>query len=136
MLFNSIEFLIFLPLVFLLYWFGSNKNRKFQNVLLLVASYFFYGWWSWKFLILLVFSTLLDYLCGFYVASENKKRSSVFLYISIILNLSFLATFKYYNFFILEFQALCSFAGISLSLPLLNVALPVGISFYTFHGMS
>jgi alginate O-acetyltransferase complex protein AlgI len=136
MLFNSIEFLIFLPLVFLLYWFGSNKNSKYQNVLLLVASYFFYGWWSWKFLILLVFSTLLDYLCGFYVASENKKRSNVFLYISIILNLSFLATFKYYNFFILEFQALCSLAGISLSLPLLNVALPVGISFYTFHGMS
>jgi alginate O-acetyltransferase complex protein AlgI len=136
MLFNSIEFLIFLPLVFLLYWFVFNKNSRYQNGLLLVASYFFYGWWSWEFLILLAFSTQLDYLCGFYVASENRVRAKFFLYISVVLNLSFLATLKYFNFFITEFQALFSAVGISLSLPLLNIALPVGISFYTFHGMS
>lgn len=136
MLFNSIEFLIFLPLVFLLYWFVFNEKSKYQNGLLLVASYFFYGWWSWEFLILLAFSTLLDYLCGFYVASEKRVRAKVFLYISVVLNLSFLATLKYFNFFITEFQALFSSVGISLSLPMLNIALPVGISFYTFHGMS
>lgn len=136
MLFNSIEFLIFLPIVFILHWFVFNRNYKYQNILILAASYFFYGWWSWKFLLLLMFSTLLDYFYGFGVASDNKKRSKLFLVLSIINNLGFLALFKYYNFFISEFHTLLGGVGIHFSPVLLNIALPVGISFYTFHGMS
>ena len=99
MLFNSFEFLLFLPTVFLLYWFVFNKNGIRQNLLLLVASYFFYGWWSWKFLLLLILSTLLDYLYGFGVASGNKKKAKIFLWLSIVNNLGILGIFKYYNFF-------------------------------------
>src|SRR5579872_4235407 len=104
MLFNSYEFFIFLPIVFTLYWFVFNKELKQQNILLLAASYFFYGWWSWKFLLLLALSTLLDYCYGFGVASENKKKSKLFLWLSVINNLGILGTFKYYDFFATEFQ--------------------------------
>lgn len=136
MLFNSIEYLLFLPLIFCLYWFVFNKSLKWQNGLLLLASYFFYGWWSWKFLALLILSTLLDYLYGFGVASDNRKKSKLFLWLSVINNLGILGVFKYFNFFSLEFQLLLSKAGIHTEPLLLNVALPIGISFYTFHGMS
>ena len=136
MLFNSIEFLLFLPIVFILYWFLLSKNYKHQNILILIASYFFYGWWSLKFLILLFVSTLLDFLYGFAVASTNRKKAKTFLWLSIINNLGILAVFKYYNFFAIEFQKALELIGIHANPTLLNIVLPVGISFYTFHGMS
>jgi D-alanyl-lipoteichoic acid acyltransferase DltB (MBOAT superfamily) len=136
LLFNSIEFFLFLPIVFLLYWFVFNKSLQFQNLLVLLASYFFYGWWSWKFLCLLALSTLLDYLYGFWVASPNKKKAKLFLWLSIINNLGILGFFKYYNFFAVEFQKGFELLGLHTNPVLLTVALPIGISFYTFHGMS
>ena len=136
MLFNSIEFLLFLPIVFLLYWFAFHKSLRWQNLLLLVSSYFFYGWWSWKFMLLLALSTFIDYIYGFYVASPNKKKAKLFLWLSIINNLGILATFKYYNFFVTQFQNGFELLGLHTNPVLLNIALPVGISFYTFHGMS
>ncbi len=136
MLFNSLEYLFFLPVVFILYWTIFEKNLRYQNLMLLVASYFFYGWWSWKFLCLLLLSTILDFAYGFGVASKNRKRSKQFLWLSIINNLGILAIFKYYNFFIAQFQTAFSFLGVHIDPFLLNIALPVGISFYTFHGLS
>lgn len=136
MLFNSIEFLIFLPIVFGLYWFVFKQSLKWQNILVLAASYFFYGWWSWQFLLLLFASTLLDYFYGFWVASENKKKAKFFLWLSIINNLGILAVFKYYNFFAQQFQLAFESIGIHTHPLLLEIALPIGISFYTFHGMS
>jgi alginate O-acetyltransferase complex protein AlgI len=136
MLFNSFEYLFFLPLVFLLYWFLFNKNRTLQNGLMLLASYFFYGWWSWSFIGLLMLSTLLDYLYGFGVASENRKRAKFFLWLSILNNLGILAVFKYYNFFAEQFQYALGIFHINAHPVFLNIILPVGISFYTFHGMS
>lgn len=136
MLFNSLEFVFFLPIVFLLYWFVFNKKLLIQNGLLLVASYFFYGWWSWEFMGLLMASTLLDYFYGFWVASENRKKAQFFLWFSIINNLGILAVFKYYNFFVTQFQNGFDALGIQINPTFLEVALPVGISFYTFHGMS
>ncbi len=136
MLFNSLEFFLFLPIVFLLYWFVFNKSLRLQNLLVLVASYFFYGWWSWKFLCLLALSTLLDYIYGFWVASPNNKKAKLFLWLSIINNLGILGLFKYYNFFAVEFQKDFELLGLHTNPVLLTVALPIGISFYTFHGMS
>jgi D-alanyl-lipoteichoic acid acyltransferase DltB (MBOAT superfamily) len=107
-----------------------------QNGLLLLSSYFFYGWWSWQFMGLLMLSTLIDYLYGFGVASSNKKQSKLFLILSIINNLGILAVFKYYNFFITQFTDAMALLGIHMHPSLIEVALPVGISFYTFHGMS
>lgn len=135
-LFNSFEFLLFLPVVLLLYWFVLNKSYKWQNLLILVASYFFYGWWSWKFMGLLALSTILDYAYGFGVSSINRKRAKLFLWLSIINNLGILAIFKYYNFFASEMQIAFELLGLHVNPVLLNIALPVGISFYTFHGMS
>lgn len=136
MLFNSFEFLLFLPTVFILYWFVFNKSIRRQNILILVASYFFYGWWSWKFMLLLALSTFLDYAYGFFVASTNKKKAKLFLWLSIINNLGILGIFKYYNFFAIQFQHGLSLLGLHTNPILLQVALPIGISFYTFHGMS
>jgi alginate O-acetyltransferase complex protein AlgI len=136
MLFNSFSFAIFLPLVFLLYWFAFNRNLKWQNLFLLVASYFFYGSWDWRFLFLLASSTALDYLFGFGVAASNTQRAKTYLWFSIISNLGILAIFKYYNFFAVELQQAFDQIGIQVSPVFLDVALPIGISFYTFHGMS
>lgn len=136
MLFNSLEFLLFLPIVFLLYWFVFNKTLHRQNLLILIASYFFYGWWSYKFLGLLALSTLLDYFYGFSVASPNRKKAKLFLWLSIFNNLGVLGIFKYFNFFARQFQHGFNLLGLSFDPVILNVALPIGISFYTFHGMS
>lgn len=136
MLFNSFEFLLFFPIVFFLYWFLFNKSLGAQNLLILVASYFFYGWWSWKFMLLLAISTLLDFLYGFWVASPNRKKARFFLWLSVINNLGILAVFKYYNFFSLQFKNGFDLLGLHTNPILLNFALPIGISFYTFHGMS
>lgn len=136
MLFNSFEFLIFLPIVFALYWYIGNYSLKFQNLILLTASYFFYGWWSWKFLGLLFLSTLLDFIYGFSVSSNNRKKAKFFLWLSIINNLGILCIFKYYNFFAIEFQQLFNLLNLNCNIRVLNLVLPIGISFYTFHGMS
>jgi D-alanyl-lipoteichoic acid acyltransferase DltB (MBOAT superfamily) len=137
MLFNSIGFAIFLPIVFFLYWFVANKSLKAQNVLLLLASYFFYGCWDWRFLFLLAFSTFLDYYTGLRIhKAKSRKSGKIWLWISIVINLGFLATFKYYNFFADSFAVMLQSAGFKVNPPLLQVILPVGISFYTFHGLS
>jgi hypothetical protein len=136
MLFNSFEFLLFFPIVFFLYWFVFSKSLRGQNLLILLASYFFYGWWSWKFMLLLVFCTLLDFLYGFCVISPNRKKARFFLLLSIINNLGILAVFKYYDFFALQFKNGFDLLGLHTNPILLNFALPIGISFYTFHGMS
>lgn len=138
MLFNSISFAIFLPVVLILYWSLSNKNIRFQNTLLLVSSYFFYACWDYRFLFLLIFSTVLDYLTGLKINSEvsNSKNKKIWFYSSIFINLGFLCIFKYYNFFVDSFSDALSLLGIKVSFNILQFVLPVGISFYTFHGLS
>ncbi len=136
MLFNSLSFLVFLPIVFLLYWFIARTTKN-QNPLLLLASYFFYACWDWRFLFLLMFSTLLDYYTGIKIGeNENKQRRKFWFWLSIIINLGFLGVFKYYNFFAESFEELLSLFGWKVDPLLINIILPVGISFYTFHGMS
>lgn len=137
MLFNSIDFAIFLPLVFLLYWFVANKNFKRQNLLVVVASYLFYGWWDWRFLSLIVFSTFVDYTVGLKLKKEkNQVKRKVLLWTSVLVNLGFLGFFKYYNFFLENFISAYSFLGTEIKANTLNVILPVGISFYTFQTLS
>jgi len=137
MLFNSIDFAIFLPIVFILYWFVINKNLKFQNLLIVVASYVFYGWWDWRFLSLILFSTLVDYTVGRRLRNEdNQKRRLFLLWTSIIVNLGFLGFFKYYNFFLDNFIEAFTFFGHPINPQGLNIILPVGISFYTFQTLS
>ncbi len=137
MLFNSLDFAIFLPIVFFLYWFVAKRNLRLQNILLLVASYFFYACWDWRFLFLLMFSTLLDYFTGIKmesVASQSKKK--FWFWLSIIVNLGFLGVFKYYNFFVESFANGAAAIGWQVNPWTLSIILPVGISFYTFHGLS
>jgi alginate O-acetyltransferase complex protein AlgI len=137
MLFNSISFLIFFPIVFILYWFVTNKSLKAQNWLLLFASYYFYSCWDWRFLFLLAFSTGLDYLTGLKIyKSDSPLWKKTWLVISIGINLGFLGVFKYYNFFAESFVDFIGVFGLKASYSTLNIILPVGISFYTFHGLS
>jgi len=136
-LFNSIDFAIFLPIVFLLYWFVANKNLKLQNLLIVGASYLFYGWWDWRFLSLILFSTLIDYFVGIRLSKEeNISKRKALLWISILVNLGFLGFFKYYNFFLDNFVTAFSFFGTPINAQGLNIILPVGISFYTFQTLS
>jgi len=137
MLFNSIDFAIFLPIVFVLYWFVTDKNLKLQNLLIVIASYVFYGWWDWKFLSLIVFSTLVDYTVGIKLKNEKKALNrKILLWISILVNLGFLGFFKYYNFFLDNFIKAFTFFGMEIQASSLNIILPVGISFYTFQTLS
>ena len=137
MLFNSIGFFIFLPIVYLLYWFVTKTSLKHKNILLLLASYFFYGCWDWRFLFLLIFSTSLDYFTGIKIADAASIRNKKFwLWLSIGINLGFLGVFKYYNFFMASFATAIGYLGVTTSFSSLNIILPVGISFYTFHGLS
>ena len=137
MLFNSLDFAIFLPIVFLLYWFVTQKNLKLQNALIVLASYVFYGWWDWRFLSLIIFSTVVDYLIGQRLRTEDKQsKRKVLLWTSIIVNLGFLGFFKYYNFFLENFANAFSLFGMQINANSLNIILPVGISFYTFQTLS
>lgn len=137
MLFNSLDFAIFLPIVFILYWFITNRNLKLQNLLIVVASYLFYGWWDWRFLSLIFFSSIVDYTVGLTLKNqENQKKRKTLLMISVFVNLGFLGFFKYYNFFAENFVDAFSFFGQNIELSTLNIILPVGISFYTFQTMS
>lgn len=137
MLFNSIEFLIFLPLVFLLYWFVFNKNLKLQNLWILIASYAFYGFWDYRFLSLIFFSSLVDYLIGIQLTRVQKKTDRKWLlFISLFVNIGFLGFFKYYNFFAESFSDAFTLLGNPIDPARLSIVLPVGISFYTFQTMS
>lgn len=137
MLFNSIDFAIFLPVVFILYWFGTNKNLKLQNFLIVASSYLFYGWWDWRFLSLILFSSLVDYFVGLeLLKQESQTRRKTLLWVSILVNLGFLGFFKYYNFFLDNFVTAFSFFGTEIKANSLNIILPVGISFYTFQTLS
>ncbi|MBT3546861.1 MAG: MBOAT family protein [Flavobacterium sp.] len=137
MLFNSLDFAIFLPIVFLLYWFVTHKNLKLQNFLIVAASYLFYGWWDWRFLSLILFSTIVDYSIGLKISKEeNQTKRKILLWTSIAVNLGFLGFFKYYNFFLDNFVSAFSFFGTPINAQGLNIILPVGISFYTFQTLS
>ncbi len=137
MLFNSIDFAIFLPIVFMLYWFVTNRNLRLQNFLIVAASYLFYGWWDWRFLSLIFFSTIVDYSVGLgLLKQENQTKRKILLWISILVNIGFLGFFKYYNFFLDNFITAFSFFGTEIKANSLNIILPVGISFYTFQTLS
>ena len=137
MLFNSLQFLAFLPVVFIIYWSLNKKSLLFQNVFLLVVSYYFYACWDWRFLFLLVFSTALDYYTGLKMfQSSNQQQKKFWFWLSISINLGFLGIFKYYNFFAESFAEALLKIGVEVNLWTLNIILPVGISFYTFHGLS
>ncbi len=137
MFFDSVPFALFLPVVFLLYWFAAGKNLRNQNRLLLMASYFFYASWDWRFTFLLLFSTLLDYFTGIKISEATRQNvKKRWFWTSIVINLGFLGLFKYFNFFSESFASLISSFGLQANAFSLKVILPVGISFYTFHGLS
>jgi len=136
MLFNSIEFLIFLPIVFILYW-SISKKIYLQNVLLLTVSYFFYGLWDWRFLSLIIISSLVDYIIGIQLKKQTSINVRKFLLgISAFVNLGFLLFFKYCNFFVDSFYDFCTLFNYQPSITTLKIVLPVGISFYTFQTLS
>ncbi|MGI6369100.1 MAG: MBOAT family protein [Ignavibacteria bacterium] len=143
MLFNSLEFAIFLPTVFLLYWFVFNKSIRLQNAFIVVASYFFYACWDWRFLFLIALTSVSSWYSGYLIKyfsnsshkkSNNKKEKSV-LICNIVLNISILVFFKYYNFFTESFASFFTLFGKELNISTLNIILPVGISFYTFQAI-
>jgi len=137
MLFNSIEFILFLPIVFLLYWFVFHK-RQWQNLLIVIASYIFYGWWDWRFLLLIVFTSACSYVSGLLLEyyEGNRKRQKAISGANIVLNLGILGVFKYYNFFVENLIDLTYMFGFHLDWPTIYIILPVGISFYTFQALS
>lgn len=145
MVFNSIQFALFLPLVFVIYWL-LRRNLRLQNLFVVIASYVFYGWWDWRFLILIAFTSFCSWLSGILIAKKAQNcteglrggqnvlfASKFWLIANIVLNLGILAVFKYYDFFVTEFG---NIFGVSTSSLLLRVILPVGISFYTFQALS
>ena len=137
MLFNSFEYAIFLPIVFLLYWFVFNKTIKLQNLFLLIIGYIFYGWWDWRFLFLIAFSTIFDFTIGILLekTTELQKRKLLFA-ASCIVNIGLLGFFKYFNFFIDNFISAFESMGYHIPAVSLKIILPVGISFYTFQSLS
>ena len=138
MLFNSIEFLIFLPIVFCIYWLLNGNNRRSQNILLVIASYFFYGWWDWRFLSLIAFSSVVDYSVGIGLGETNNiSKRRLLLLTSLSVNIGLLGLLKYFNFFAESFCKAFTFCGAPITDPLLvKLMLPVGISFYTFQTLS
>lgn len=137
MLFNSLEFLIFLPIVFLLYWFVF-RGRRWQNLLVVVASYVFYGWWDWRFLLLISLTSLCSYGSGRFLEhyEGQRRKQQLISALNIVLNLGILGVFKYYNFFVENLDALFGTIGWHLDWVTMNIILPVGISFYTFQALS
>lgn len=137
MLFNSLEFLVFLPSVFLLYWFVF-RSRRWQNLLVVAASYVFYGWWDWRFLLLIAFTSLCSFGSGLLIEKYggHRKRQKAVSAANIIVNLAILGVFKYYNFFVENLDMLFSSVGWRLDWATMNIILPVGISFYTFQALS
>ncbi len=137
MLFNSLEFALFLPIVFCLYWIIPSRHTRLQNILLIIVSYIFYGWWDWRFLSLIFFSSLIDFLVARQMAQTEAKRTrNVLLGISLGVNLGMLLFFKYFNFFVDSWVDMWAMVGIEMSRTTLEIILPVGISFYTFQTLS
>jgi alginate O-acetyltransferase complex protein AlgI len=137
MLFNSITYAVFLPIVFVIYWFVLKHHLKLQNLFLLIAGYIFYGWWDWRFLFLLMLSSTVDYIVGLSLGKTDVERKrKLILMLSISFNIGLLGFFKYFNFFVDSFSALLSALGFQVNPRSLNVILPVGISFYTFQSLS
>jgi D-alanyl-lipoteichoic acid acyltransferase DltB (MBOAT superfamily) len=136
MLFSSIDFAIFLPIVFLLYWFVFRRHAQ-QNAFILLASMVFYGWWDWRYLGLVFISAATDYFAAIGMERAGTPgRRRLLLVISLAINLGMLGFFKYYNFFVGSFHTAFSFLGQGIGLRTLNIVLPVGISFYTFQTLS
>lgn len=134
MLFNSIAFIVFLPIVFILYWYVFNKNLKVQNLFLVIVSYIFYGIWDWRFLILIALTTLLSYLSGLFIPKSNYAKWICTG--NILVNLFILGLFKYFNFFSENLRHIFEWVGYSIDWITLDILLPVGISFYTFQALS
>jgi alginate O-acetyltransferase complex protein AlgI len=135
MLFNSVDFALFLPVVFLIYW--SLKKKQSRNLFIVLSSYLFYGYWDWRFLILIIFSTIIDFTIGQALEAKSLgSRRRILLWISIIVNFGLLGFFKYFNFFIDNFNTAFTFFGTHTNLSTLKIILPVGISFYTFQTLS
>ena len=135
MLFNSIEFAIFLPVVFMLYWLVFRKSLRGQNLFIVAVSYLFYGWWDWRFLFLIAFTSFCSWGSGLLIERFRHQPTAKAVHIlNIVLNLAILGVFKYYDFFVTSF-AKVFLQGQTDGL-LLNVVLPVGISFYTFQALS
>lgn len=137
MVFQSIEYIIFILLVFMLYWTVCRRSKMLQNGLIVVASIVFYGWWDWRFIGLLLITAFSTYLAGWWMGKTNDQRNRKMLLLgAIILNLGILFYFKYFNFFVHAFVDTFSLFGIRMNVPLLRILLPVGISFYTFTALS
>ena len=143
MLFNLLEFAIFLPIVFIIYWFVLQKNLKLQNLFIVVVSYIFYGWWDYRFLFLIALTSFCSWLSGVLIEKVRERSTppigfsaKTLLISNIILNLAILGFFKYYNFFVDSFIDFFGAFGITLQSSTLNIILPVGISFYTFQALS
>ena len=135
--FNSIDFAIFLPVVFFIYWFVVGGKLKSQNLLIVLASYVFYACWDWRFLSLILFSTLVDYSVGRCLSTQNNlAMRKLLLWVSLVVNLGLLGFFKYYNFFLESFSHAFTFCGFECNANSLSIILPVGISFYTFQTLS
>ena len=130
MIFSSLEFMVFLPVVFALYWV-LRRQVRWQNLLVVAASYVFYGWWDWRFLLLIAFTSACSYFSGLIINDGRWRKTA--LWGNIIINLAILGLFKYYDFFAIEFARLF---GLSADSVTLNLILPVGISFYTFQALS
>lgn len=136
MIFNSFTFLVFFVIVFIIYWAINNK-LKWQNILLLISSLIFYGWWDWRFLSLIIFSSVVDYKAGLQIQkNDNERIRKLWLVASLISNLGLLAFFKYFNFFADSLVNAVSIFGWNPGYVTLNIILPVGISFYTFQTLS
>ena len=134
MVFNSLEFILFFPVVFVLYWFVPVKSVKYQNILLLLASVFFYVWADWRFLFLVVANALFNYFLGIRIKEAQKEKTKqYFLWLGVILNLGILGYFKYFNFFYNNFADLLNFFGSNVNHSSLKIILPLGISFFTFQ---
>ena len=137
MLFNSFEFLIFLPIAFMLYWFVF-KPLRWQNLFIVAASYTFYGWWDWRFLLLIAFTTLCSFAGGLLLErlEGQRTRQKWVSAANIILNLLILCIFKYFNFFGENLAELFRLFGMEPDWVTVDILLPVGISFYTFQALS
>ena len=137
MLFNSLEFAVFFTVVFIFYWFVFTKYLRLQNLFIVTAGYFFYGWWDWRFLVLLFISSLVDYIVALKIETHTEKiYRKIWLIVSFVVNIGILGFFKYYNFFIDSFSEMLQVFGFSPNIHSLHIILPVGISFYTFQTMS
>ncbi len=137
MLFNSIDFAIFLPIVFSIYWLIGKDRRRAQDFFLLVASYVFYGWWDWRFLSLIIISSAVDFAVGILLSRSGDPRiRRLLLASSLLVNLGMLGFFKYWNFFAENFTQAFSWFGMEPDLGRMSIILPVGISFYTFQTLS